>query len=233
MTNTPKTRQQLMQECQGLVRFLAAQIHRRMPPFIELDDLVSYGQLGLAQAAEDYDPGQGTKFSTFAYYRIRGAIYDGATKMQWFRHRRHAARYEQMADSVLQLSGEHEPPDETNLAAEASWFRNMTGTLAVVYLAARSESEHEETQDVVDRSTRSPMATTLQHEASEKLEQLIGTLPADSAALIRSIYFDGLQLQEAGERLGISKSWASRLHARALEQLARGLRLVGIDGENE
>jgi RNA polymerase sigma factor for flagellar operon FliA len=71
----------------------------------------------------------------------------------------------------------------------------------------------------------------LQQEARERLAQLIPTLPADSAALIRSIYFEGLTLQEAGERLGISKGWASRLHARALEQLARGLRSVGIDSE--
>ena len=35
------------------------------------------------------------------------------------------------------------------------------------------------------------------------------------------MYFQGLDLQEAGKQLGISKSWASRLHAKTLRQLAR------------
>ena len=41
--------------------------------------------------------------------------------------------------------------------------------------------------------------------------------------LIRGAYFEGLTLKEAGERIGISKAWASRLHAKTLGQLARSL----------
>ena len=32
-------------------------------------------------------------------------------------------------------------------------------------------------------------------------------------------YFEGKSLQEAGAELGVSKSWASRLHAQAVDQL--------------
>ena len=37
-------------------------------------------------------------------------------------------------------------------------------------------------------------------------------------------YFQNRTLEEAGERLGLSKSWTSRLHVRALEALLKRIR---------
>jgi len=68
-------------------------------------------------------------------------------------------------------------------------------------------------------------ATALNREMNEKLHKLIDQLPPEAGTLIRATYFEGLTLQEAGRKLGISKSWASRLHARTLQRLARSLRL--------
>ena len=57
-------RQQLMTSCQGLVRSIAWKIHQRLPAHVDLEDLVSYGQIGLAEAARDFDSGRGGQFST-------------------------------------------------------------------------------------------------------------------------------------------------------------------------
>ena len=82
MTAPAKTSRQLIEDNQGLVRSLAKRIHRGLPSHVEFEDLVSYGQAGLAEAARSFDPEVGSQFSTFAYYRIRGAIYDGLAKMK-------------------------------------------------------------------------------------------------------------------------------------------------------
>src|SRR5688572_30076999 len=74
----------LIAGCQGLVRTLAWRIHKKLPPSVDLEDLISYGQVGLAEAARDFDPSLGDHFITYAYYRIRGAILDGLTKLSWF-----------------------------------------------------------------------------------------------------------------------------------------------------
>lgn len=66
-------------------------------------------------------------------------------------------------------------------------------------------------------------------EIQQLLLEQIPKLSPESQALIRAAYFEGVTLQEAGRRLGLSKSWASRLHARALRQLADLLRRVGVD----
>ena len=61
------------------------------------------------------------------------------------------------------------------------------------------------------------------------LRKLVDDLPADAKRLITSIYFEGFSLTEAADRVGISKSWASRIHAKSLDQLAQNLRRTGND----
>jgi RNA polymerase sigma factor for flagellar operon FliA len=73
----------------------------------------------------------------------------------------------------------------------------------------------------------SPTVAAATRELGERLHELVDRLPAAEARLIRAVYFEDYTLQEASARLGISKSWASRLHARSLEQLARWLRQMG------
>ena len=66
-------------------------------------------------------------------------------------------------------------------------------------------------------------------EISEKLRQTVDQLPPAERRLIRTIYFEGATLQQAADQLGISKSWASRMHAKVLEQMARTLRRLGAE----
>ena len=129
--NTPsktKSSGQLIEENQGLVRSLALKIHRKLPPHVELDDLVAYGQIGLAEAARDFDPSRGGRFSTYAYYRIRGAIYDGLSKMNWFsRSEYRRIRYNQMANDTLEADGVKPPAAEGDDAeGELRWFRDIS-----------------------------------------------------------------------------------------------------------
>jgi RNA polymerase sigma factor FliA len=218
-----KTTQELIASCQGLVRSLAWKIHCKLPKHVELDDLVSYGQVGLAEAARDYEPGRG-QFTTFAYYRVRGAILDGLAKMRWFKPADyHRGKYEAMSHDVLQPD-ERAHAHSEGLSDDVLWLKNVSGALATVYMFCHgSDAQADGVNAVADGSVASPPATLLKREMHERLHQLVNALPADAAALIRGAYFEGLTLKEAGERIGISKAWASRLHAKTLGQLARSL----------
>ncbi len=222
-------REALIESCQGLVRSLALKIQRNLPKHLDLDDLISYGQVGLAEAARDFDETRGGQFTTFAYYRIRGAIYDGLSKMSWIsRSHYQRLKYQQIADDVLRLENENDPPQASTPEESIAWLKNVTGALAVVYLATQG-AEAGEPLDVEDRCSPSPQATVIDREVHQKLHQLIAELPEESQVLIRSTYFEGLTLTEAGQRLGIGKAWASRLHAKALQRLGRALRLAGVN----
>src|SRR5262245_9201447 len=231
MTGESKTPQQLMEECQDLVRSLAWKIHRKLPAYLDVEDLIGYGEIGLAEAARDYDSARG-QFTTYAYYRIRGAIYDGLSKMTWFsRTFYNRMRYDQMANEVLGADNEERGGSSSGtIADDVRWLKNLSGTLAVVYLATHRESD-DETDEVglEDQSTPSPPNAVMGQEAKSELHRLIDELPGDARSLIHGVYFDGLTLQDAGRRLGVSKAWASRLHAKTIEQLARSLKRLGMD----
>ena len=118
-------------------------------------------------------------------------------------------------EAIAQQAGEERPLARQREAAHA---------VAVVSLSQQSEDDSDSVPGcLVDTSQAAPSATAMESEMSEKLHELIDTLPQAAAALIRATYFEGLTLEEAGQRLGLTKSGASRGRTRALQSLARSL----------
>lgn len=237
MTETPQKTgpspgevQELIREGQSLVYSLAAKISRSIPMRVELDDLIAYGELGLAEAARDFRPDQGVQFVTFAYYRVRGAIYDGLSKMSWVSRAHYKRmRYEQRANEVLAENAARGGAGEAATVADnGKWFAGVTEKLAIVHFASQADDgSGVRDSAIADPQARSAPSILAQREIGEKLHDLVGTLPRIEQMLIRKVYFEGATLQDAASQLGVSKSWASRIHAKALEQLGRALRRSG------
>lgn len=224
-------RQQLITSCQGLVRSIAWKIHQRLPAHVDLDDLVSYGQVGLAEAARDFDAGRGGQFTTYAWYRVRGAILDGLSRMRWFnRGDFEGGRYDRMANEALADAGGDDTGQgtpEAAIARQGAWLKGASAALAVACLGSWGEGGGE--ADLTDSATEAPDAIVMRREMAAKLRDLVAELPSDMAALVRLTYFDGRTLTEAAAEVGISKAWASRLHSRALARLAGSLQAAGLD----
>ena len=100
---------QLVEKHLSLVQAIARKVKKTLNASIELDDLVGYGSKGLVEAAERFDARHGVAFTTFAYYRIRGAIYDGLRAMGWY-SRADYARYraEERANEYLRNRADRE-----------------------------------------------------------------------------------------------------------------------------
>jgi RNA polymerase primary sigma factor len=71
MKSDVESRNRVVQENLGLVFRVARQYANRGLTF---EDLVAEGNLGLIRAAEHYDPGYGTRFSTYAVFFIKDSI---------------------------------------------------------------------------------------------------------------------------------------------------------------
>ncbi len=82
LTNT--SAHQLAETHRPYAHALAADILKKLPAHVEKDDVQASAELGLMEAARSFDARPGVQFKTFAYYRIRGAIYDGLRKATWF-----------------------------------------------------------------------------------------------------------------------------------------------------
>ncbi len=224
-----RTPQTLIEEHQGLVLSICKKIHRRLPPYIRFDDVLSYGQLGLLQAARSYNDGMGSTFATFAYYRIRGAVYDGLTKMAWSsRAEYRRAKASQVAQDVLETAGE--PTSATNAADDDyRWLIETSDRLTVVYLNSHAGSDDQAALDVEDSRTVRPDEELGNRETMDAVRGLIAKLPEAERSLIELTYFQDHSLAEASAKLGKSRSWGCRIHAKVLEYLGRSLQALGLD----
>ena len=216
--------QELFESSQGLVRSLALKAHARAPSSVALDDLIGYGQVGLAEAAQAFQPGMDANFSTFAYYRIRGAIYDGLAQMTgWSRSQRRRLKQQQATSEHLRQQAEASGSleDET-LADHCNWLVETTMQLATICLAADVGSGADDVS--VDYRFGNPAEAVAQEELLARLKDAVEALPEGEAAVIRQFYFEGQTLTEVARQNGKDKSWASRLHSKAVSRLANELR---------
>jgi RNA polymerase sigma factor FliA len=180
--------------------------------------------LGLADAASKFDPARGASFSTYAYYRVQGAIVDGLRKQSNLPRRvwanlialRAASEYlENRAerDAGAAQTGA-KPAEGTDALAAIKSAMSAIRTMYVTSLEGMRDAGF-------DAADTAPLADEGLDTGrlSARLRNAIAALPERERALMTKHYWEGKNLLEAGAELGISKSWASRLHAQAVERL--------------
>src|SRR5690606_27303369 len=195
---------------------------------------LSYGREGLLDAARRFDPTRGVPFRAYANFRVKGAIIDGVRAMSRVPRRVHerlgalaaASRVSEGALEDLQVSP---PPGATRADAEESLvehLRNMATAMAVGLLAPTARDE-EGRPTLLESAESSPEAMLGRAELLEQVSQAIDQLPEAEAELVRRHYLKGERFDIVAKELGLSKSWASRLHTRALGRLTKRLRGLG------
>lgn len=222
------SREQLAAQYMAYVRSIAGNVWKTLSKDIEFDDLVSYGMLGLFEAADRFDAKFGANFMTFAYYRIRGAIYDGLRGMGWVSRTEYAKyRYESRANQYLTSQhdrelapvggGERKPSDEE----EVNQLADVVSGLVTIYVTALDAMEGFQIKD--DRGPAVDDVLELL-QSREMVSTAVEKLPEQEKKLIQLYYYQELSLEEVGKHLGLSKSWTSRLHTRAIDKLGRLLK---------
>src|SRR5499425_2566979 len=76
-------RERLLMEQLPQVRYIARRIHERLPRHVPFEDLVHAGVLGLIDALNKFDQSRHVQFSSYAKFRIRGAILDNLRELDW------------------------------------------------------------------------------------------------------------------------------------------------------
>ncbi|MBJ6763102.1 sigma-70 family RNA polymerase sigma factor [Myxococcaceae bacterium JPH2] len=201
------------------VRSLAATVRKQFSAQLELDELMAYGQIGLLEAAERFDAKVGANFLTFAHYRIKGAIFDGLRKMGVLRgaDARTAYQGERAAAYLGNLSDREQGASNrgTSFDDDVSDISNAVAGLALVFAAGQDGAE---AAGYVDESLPADQRMEAE-QLKNRVRSAIEKLPEKERKLLQGYYFQGRTLEEAGAEIGQSKSWASRLHARAIDKL--------------
>jgi RNA polymerase sigma factor for flagellar operon FliA len=206
---------QLIEQYGSFVRSIARQVKKAVSPRIELDDLIAYGMTGLLEAAERFDDKQGTNFTTFSYYRVKGAIYDGLRGMGWVsRNEYQKIRFGEQANAYLESASGSKSEDLEDLASQV----NSLVTIFVTSL------EGLEKQDFEDTKIQGQDERLLELELKKTLQKALMRLPRADLELIKLYYFQNLSLEEVGQKIGLSKSWTCRKHAQVIEKLGALMR---------
>jgi len=78
----------------------------RLPPTVQVDDLIQSGMIGLLEAARNYDSTQGASFETYAGIRIRGSMLDEIRKGDWAPRSLHR-KVREITRAVAELEAQH------------------------------------------------------------------------------------------------------------------------------
>jgi RNA polymerase sigma factor for flagellar operon FliA len=211
---------QLVEQHLDLVQAIARKVKKTLGARIDYDDLVAYGSKGLVEAADRFDARPGVAFTTFAYYRIRGAMFDGLRTMGWY-SRADYARYraEERANEYLQSHADR-PAAEGGASQTADAAETLAAVAQVLSgVAAVHITSLEAAATVADQTFAAPDAGIDTGRLGVRVREAVKKLPEKERRLLELYYFEEKTLEEAGGALGLSKSWACRLHARAVDLL--------------
>ena len=223
--NDQKAREELIMEYLDLVKYQAGRINTYVPDRIELEDLESYGIIGLIDAIEKFDPKRGYKFNSYAQKRIKGEIIDQLRKLDWLPHSlRQKAKIIKNKSRELESKLNRDPKidelvDELDFSKsqitkvlkkleESQWvsiYSELNGKSLIDWLPS---SKVNKPQKVLDKKN-----------ATKILKKAIENLTDKQKLVVSLIYYEELTQKEVAEVMELSPARISQIHKKAVYRL--------------
>ena len=228
-------RDALIRQHVPLVRRIALHMIAKLPPNVELDDLIQVGMIGLAEALSRFESEQGVQFDTFASQRIRGAMLDELREGDWMSRssRKSQKEIEQALNRLEQRLGRS--PQESEIAAELGMalddYQSLLGKVRgtqLVYLEDIGGSDSEGGDDYLDRHVADagadPFALLRDQRLRLALVDAIKNLPEREQYVMGMYYEHDMNLKEIAAVLGVTESRVCQLHSQAIARLRTKMR---------
>ena len=216
---------ELMQHI-GLVKRVALHLKTRLPNFMELDELIQVGTIGLIEAAKSFDDSKGVEFEVFARTRIRGAILDQVRKLSYL-PRSAIANIRDHNEATSMLSGElGREPSQSELAdfmgKDLDSFHKER-THAYRFQTVSLESQLPDTVDMPSADLNEPEANLEGGQMLEALAGSIESLPEREKTIVSLYYVEEMNLKEIGAVLDLSESRVSQILSSTIKLLRQDL----------
>ena len=205
-----------------LVKLVAGRLGIYLNQYVDSDDLVGYGVLGLIDAVDKFDPGKNVKFDTYASLRIRGAILDAIRKLDWV-PRTLRKKQKDIDKAYIELEGRlgRQPLDEEVadfLEISIEEYNELLKEVNISSLISIDEYMYQ-FESVKDPSAPIPENYIEDTEVKEMLAEFIDSLPEREKKVIFLYYYEELTLKEISHVLEVSESRVSQLHTKAVSRL--------------
>lgn len=208
-----------------LVRRIAHHLAARLPASVEVEDLIQAGMLGLIEAANNYQSGQGASFETYASIRIRGAMIDEIRRGDWVPRSVHRRYRDAVAATraVEQRTGRAASAQEVarELGIPLEEYHQILGDAARGQLLSLDEQieEHDGEPRLAQTSHATPVRAFEDDAFRAALAGAIADLP-EREQLVLSLYYEQeLNLREIGAVLSVSESRVCQIHGQAMVRL--------------
>jgi RNA polymerase sigma factor FliA len=219
----------------GLVKRVALHLKARIPAFMELDELVQVGMIGLLEASRAFDPTKGIEFENFAHSRVRGAMLDEVRRLSF------------LPRSAVAFNKEH---NTTVHALAAELGRTPTQAEIAEYMGKDLEEFHkergkakrfetysmevvtEEVMTIADDTSQQPEVIVEEAQFMDAVTDAIAQLPEREQLVMQLYYVEEFNLKEIGETLGVSESRVSQILSSVVKKL-RGTLKVETNAETE
>lgn len=231
------TREQICQRFQGRIMLLARRLSARLPAGSELnrDDLASHGAIGLLEAIDRFDETRNIQFSTYAEYRIRGAMMDALRACDTFsRHRRQMSRnLKQTARDLEVRLGRPPTPAEVarklNVSLEEYWdLQDRVAPVSYVSIDSTDSPDGEEDGRALSESMPgtdgdAAFRALLQQEGREQIKAAVGNLTERKRTCVMLYYGRDMSLAEIAAVFKVTPSRICQILSGARADLRRSL----------
>ncbi|MCL2031213.1 MAG: FliA/WhiG family RNA polymerase sigma factor [Oscillospiraceae bacterium] len=229
-------RNQLVMQYVHLVKTIVLRLIPTYRKYVDFDDLMSCGLIGLMDAIDKFDIHKEVKFETYATLRVKGEIIDQIRKMDWapISLRQKIKRIEEGFDTLEARNGRS--ATETEVAEFVSMSvddvkrtLDESHTFNIIcldeILVDRVKSE-----ELLASSEGSPEENLELTEMKETLARFVDELPEREKLVVSMYYAEEMTLKEIGAAMGVSESRVSQIHSKALMTLRTKMKQAFLDG---
>ncbi len=210
-----------------LVRHEALRLQVRLPPCVELDDLIQAGAIGMLTAIDQYDPKKGIGMSTYVTQRVRWAMIDELRDRDWVprRVRSNAREISAAIQKIEQenggIAGEAEVAACMGVPLEE--YQQMLVDTNSSQFYSLEELQEEFTGDIEQPGTQhemlNPLHDLMKGKLAKQVSLVIKELPEREQTLLNLYYQQELNMKEVGIILGITETRVSQLHSQAIKRI--------------
>ncbi|WP_139904202.1 FliA/WhiG family RNA polymerase sigma factor [Clostridium thermarum] len=230
---TLDVKEQLVKKYIPLVKYIASRVIIGKSKYIEYDDLLGYGMVGLMDAINKYDASKGMKFSTYASIRIKGSMIDEIrrnspiSKGAMDKLNMYNEAIEMLQNKLMREPTDVEIAEQLGLStSEVADIENNINYIAQTSLEDILFSEDDEMElksTIVDNNSPSPERTLEEKEELEYLTKAIESLKEKDRLVLSLYYYERLTLKDIGKVLQVSESRVCQLHSRAIVNLRKAM----------
>ena len=227
------SRDQLIADYLPHVKRIVQRIAVHVPAYVEVDDLINAGIIGLIQAAERYDPTRDNKFITYAAFRIKGAVLSELRSRDFLSksNRRKAREIENTYFHLEKKFGRKVKDEEVakELGLSLNEFYRIKKISSISFISfeeigyTSKEDRKRLMSYLINEDTEDALTLTRLNELEKSVAQAIGELTEKERIVISLYYWDEFTMKEIGRVLDITESRVSQIHSQAIGRLRRKL----------